>query len=123
MLEAGIPETVLVEIPFCIDGEKTDIYERLKDVEEPDAIFMMASSDLCELYEACIQLRYSQEKIRFMVFDNYSIPNSVIKNTELVEYAKLPVIIVDQNSEKMGRDAVEVIVKKINGEKKQQSIQ
>lgn len=122
LLEAGIPETCLVEIPFCINGEKTDIYERLKDMEEPDAIFMMASSDLCELYEACTKLRYSHEKIRFMVFDNYSIPNSVIKNTELMKYARLPVIIVDQNPEKMGRDAVEVIVKKINGEKKQQSI-
>lgn len=122
MLEAGVPENELVEVPFSFDGEKSDIYERLSGLEEPDAIFIMSSSDLCDLYDACIRQQYESKRIRFMVFDNYSLPNTVIKNDKLMEYAKSPVIIVDQNPEKMGKDAVELLVKKINGEKSQSSI-
>lgn len=122
MLDAGIPESELVEVPFCFDGEKSDIYERLKGLEEPDAIFIMSSSDLCEVYDACIRLQYDSDRMRFMVFDNYSIPNTAIKNDNMMKYAKLPVIIVDQNPEKMGKDAVELLVKKINGEKNQSNI-
>ncbi len=112
MKEAGFEESI-TEISFEINDEGNPLYSGMVDKPEPDGLFIMSSYDLCLLYDTCAKLQYNPKNIRFLAFDNYSIPSKRLKDEQFMQYAKASLTIIDQNVPEMGEKAFDMLLRKI----------
>lgn len=115
MLEAGLKGNIQ-EIPFEENCNGNTLHENLAEIKQPDAFFIMSSYDLCLLYDVCKDIGYNHENLKFLAFDNHSIPSAKINDSVFMNFAKAPLTIIDQNAKEMGQQAFELLRKKIDGE-------
>lgn len=96
-------------------ARKQDIYRRLAQKNHPSALLLMASITINNVLQICDELDYYiPDDIDLATFDHFSLEYSDTYNMRRTKRIKQPPLVMEQNTEELGRRAVEMLCRIID---------